>query len=90
MKQGVKQENPLYYQTIVGLEEDLSRTKLVPDILKSEKEESSSGSSSEEEEESEYESANEEADGSEATKFVNSARPRNESSDAKKVLMVNK
>nr|XP_018918258.1 PREDICTED: serine/threonine-protein kinase RIO1-like [Bemisia tabaci] len=84
VKQGVKQENPLYYQTIVGLEEDLSRTKLVPDILKSEKEESSSGSSSEEEEESEYESANEEADGSEATKFVNSARPRNESSDAKK------
>lgn len=74
MKSGNTGED-LIYQKIVGLKEDLSGPQNTPVIL--ENDDSSDGT---------YCSSGEESDGSnEKSKFSNSARPKNEDADSKRV-----
>lgn len=73
MKSGLTSED-LIYQKIVGLKEDLSGPQNIPVILENDDSDGTNSSSSEE------------SDGSdEKSKFSNSARPKNEDADSKRV-----
>ncbi|KAI5748893.1 hypothetical protein M8J76_002963 [Diaphorina citri] len=70
--------NTLIYQNIVGLNADLSGPKLIPELLAQDKDDEETGESSE----GDSDSGSEEERGS---KFVNSARPRDETAESKKL-----
>lgn len=71
----------LIYQKIVGFKEDLSGPQHTPSLLA----DSSLSSSSDTDESGDSESDNDDAE-DKGSKFVNSARPKNESMDSKKVM----
>lgn len=79
VKSGNATEN-LIYQKIVGLKEDLSGPQETPTLL--------DASSSESGDSSDSNSDNESEDENQPTKFVNSARPKGETTDDKRVLFV--
>ncbi|XP_026683769.1 serine/threonine-protein kinase RIO1-like [Diaphorina citri] len=78
IKSGQGSSNTLIYQNIVGLNADLSGPKLIPELLAQDKDDEETGESSE----GDSDSGSEEERGS---KFVNSARPRDETAESKKV-----
>lgn len=73
----IKAGHALIYQNIVGLKSDLSGPKLLPELLAQDSEEDSS--------EEGGSSGSEEGEDGGGSKFVNSARPRNETAEDKKV-----
>ncbi|XP_008468429.1 serine/threonine-protein kinase RIO1-like [Diaphorina citri] len=78
IKSGQGSSNTLIYQNIVGLNADLSGPKLIPELLAQDKDDEETGESSE----GDSDSGSEEERGS---KFVNSARPRDETAESKKL-----
>ena len=77
IKSGGAEEN-LIYQKLVGLKDDLSGPQDKPSIL----------NSSDESDESETESESESSDENKPSKFINSARPKGETTEDKKVKNV--
>lgn len=67
----------MIYQKIVGLKEDLSGPQNTPTILENKDDESTNDSSEEEEEDIDTDE--------EKSKFANSARPKNEDAESKRV-----
>lgn len=88
-----KSGKDLIYKTLIGLKADLSEPAETPEILankhkknnKDVEEENSCSSSSEDSDNSDSENDSETQSDDNKSKFVNSARPRNESPDSKKV-----
>lgn len=85
-----KSGKDLIYKTLIGLKADLSKPAEAPEILldkhrkdKNIEKESDTCSSSEDSDNSDSENDSENEDNK--GKFINSARPRNESPDSKKV-----
>lgn len=87
-----KSGKDLIYKTLIGLKADLSKPAETPEILankhkknnKDVEEENSCSSSSEDSDNSDNENDSETQSDDNKSKFVNSARPRNESPDSKK------
>lgn len=84
IKHAKEGKGDLIYKTLVGLKADLSEPQKKPEILENEEKVRSEFSSSEGESESDEELSGEDEDSEEGSKFVNSARPRNESLEDKK------
>lgn len=87
----------MIYKTLIGLKADLSKPAETPEILANkhkknnkniEEENSSCCSSSEDSDNSDSENNSETKSDDNESKFVNSARPRNESPDSKKVRYI--
>lgn len=93
-----KSGKDLIYKTLIGLKADLSKPAETPEILankhktdnKSMKERSDASTSSEDSNDSDSENESETGseDDNNRSKFVNSARPRNESPESRKVRFV--
>lgn len=87
-----KSGKDLIYKTLIGLKADLSKPAEAPEILadkhkkdKNTEKESDTCSFSEDSDNSESENDSETKSEDNKSKFINSARPRNESPDSKKV-----
>jgi len=76
VKSGQTSED-LIYQKIVGLKEDLSGPQNIPSILENNNDNDDSANSISEEESNDSDE--------EKSKFTNSARPKNENADSKRV-----
>ncbi|XP_033230984.1 serine/threonine-protein kinase RIO1 [Belonocnema kinseyi] len=81
----------LIYKTLVGLKADLSMPAKIPEILatkdrsnKSDEDGVTSSSDEEDSENSDLEDYSEDSEGNKISKFINAARPRNETSENKK------
>lgn len=82
----------MIYKTLVGLKSDLSKPINTPEILSKDLKKTNNMEEkddlSEDIDDSENESSEEEDVTENESKFVNSARPRNESPDSKKVIQL--
>lgn len=82
----------MIYKTLVGLKPDLSKPIDTPEILSKNLKETNNteetNNSSEEIDDSEDENSEEEDIAENESKFVNSARPRNESPNSRKVIQL--
>jgi len=89
-----KSGKDLIYKTLIGLKADLSKPAETPEILAnkhkadSTKEGSDTCTSSENSDESDSENESETGSDDNKSKFINSARPRNESPESRKVRYV--
>lgn len=91
-----KSGKDLIYKTLIGLKADLSKPAEIPEILankhktdsKSTKEGSDVCTSSEDSDNSDSENESETGSEDNKSKFINSARPRNESPESRKVRCV--